>query len=218
MASESLGEFLQSMDISSSMEGGQTLVDFSAWWPGSPATFALSRLNGEVVFSVVDGNITNASSGTGRLLGLLSIQALPKRLSLDFRDVFDAGFSFDEATGTFMMENGRARTDDLLLKSSAASISVSGSTNLVDKQYDQLLTIRPGLGNTLPIIGALAAGPGGAAAGLALQGLLHSQLGEATQVQYTITGDWDNPDFEAVDVKRVESETLPGGKENSESS
>jgi uncharacterized protein YhdP len=116
------------------------------------------------------------------------------------------------------MENGRARTDDLLLKSSAASISVSGSTNLVDKQYDQLLTIRPGLGNTLPIIGALAAGPGGAAAGLALQGLLHSQLGEATQVQYTITGDWDNPDFEAVDVKRVEREPLPGSKENSDSS
>jgi uncharacterized protein (TIGR02099 family) len=218
MASESLGEFLQSMDISSSIEGGQTLVDFNAWWPGSPATFALSRLNGEVVFSVVDGNITNASSGTGRLLGLLSIQALPKRLSLDFRDVFDSGFSFDEATGTFMMENGRARTDDLLLKSSSASISVSGSTNLVDQQYDQLLTIRPGLGNTLPIIGALAAGPPGAAAGLALQGLLHSQLGEATQVQYTITGDWDNPDFEAVDVKRVESETLPGSKENSDSS
>jgi len=198
MTSESLGGFLQSMDISSSMAGGQTMVRFSAWWPGSPAKFALSRLNGEVEFTVLQGNITDANTGTGRLLGLLSIQSLPKRLALDFRDVFDSGFSFDEASGTFAMENGMASTDDVLLESSAATISISGSTDLVEKQYDQLLTIKPGLGNTLPIIGAIAAGPGGAAAGLALQGLLQEQLGEATQVQYTISGSWDEPVIEPV--------------------
>jgi uncharacterized protein (TIGR02099 family) len=217
MAAESLGAFLQTLDISSSMQGGQTLVNFSAWWPGSPAAFALARLNGQVEFSVVDGNITDASAGTGRLLGLLSIQALPKRLSMDFRDVFDSGFSFDEATGTFAMENGTATTDDMLLKSSSASISISGSTDLVEQQYDQLLTIKPGLGNTLPIIGALAGGPVGAAAGLALQGLLHKEIGEAMRVEYTITGDWDDPVFEAVDVERVEIERVepelpPGSK------
>ena len=206
MASVSLGDFLRTMDISSSMQGGQTLVDFSAWWPGSPAAFALSRLNGRIEFSVVDGNITDASAGGGRLLGLLSITALPKRLSLDFRDVFDAGFSFDRATGTFEMENGTATTDDMLLDSSAASISIEGHTDLVERQYDQLLTIRPGLGNTLPIIGAIAGGPVGAAAGLALQGLLHGQIGEATQVQYTITGDWENPVFEPFEVELAETQ------------
>jgi uncharacterized protein YhdP len=148
------------------------------------------------------------------LLGLLSIRALAKRISLDFRDVFDAGFSFDQATGTFTMENGMATTDDMLLKSSAASISITGSTNLADQQYDQLLTIRPGLGNTLPIIGVLAGGPVGVAAGLALQGLLHEQIGEATKVQYTITGDWDDPVFEAVDVERVEEK--PPSEEDSQ--
>ena len=198
MTSESLGSFLQSMDISSSMAGGQTVVQFNAWWPGSPAKFALSRLNGKVEFTVVQGNITDASVGSGRLLGLLSIQSLPKRLSLDFRDVFDSGFTFDEASGTFALENGLASTDDVLMKSSAAKISISGSTDLVDQRYDQLLTIRPGLGNTLPIIGAIAAGPGGAAAGLALQGLLQEQLGEATQVQYSISGSWDEPVIEPV--------------------
>lgn len=202
ITSESLGNFLQSMDISSPIQGGQTLVTFNAWWPGSPAAFALSRLNGEVEFSVVGGNITSASAGTGRLLGLLSVQALPKRLALDFRDVFDAGFAFDEASGTFEMQNGMATTDNVLLRSSAADISVSGRTDLVAREYDQLLTIRPGVGNTLPIIGALAAGPGGAAAGLALQGLLQEQLSEATRVQYSVTGSWEDPKFEAVEVER----------------
>jgi len=209
MTSESLGDFLETMDISSSMQGGQTVVSFSAWWPGSPAAFALSRLNGSIEFQVLDGNITEASAGGGRLLGLLSVQALPKRLSLDFRDVFDSGFSFDEAIGTFRLENGTATTDDMMLKSSAANISVSGSTDLVEQQYDQLLTIRPGLGNTLPIIGALAGGPVGAAAGLALQGLLHDEIGEASRVQYTVKGDWENPEFEAVDVERAEPVPQP---------
>lgn len=202
IASESLGGFLQSLDIASPVQGGQTLVYFNAWWTGSPAAFALSRLNGEVEFSVVEGNISNANAGSGRLLGLLSVQALPKRLALDFRDVFDAGFSFDEASGTFAMENGTASTDNVLLRSTAASISVSGRTDLVSREYDQLMTIRPGVGNTLPIIGALAAGPGGAAAGLALQGLLHQSLAEATQVRYSITGSWEDPRIEPVAVER----------------
>jgi len=205
MASESLGDFLSSMDISSSVQGGQTMVNFSAWWPGPPAAFALSRLNGLLDFRVVDGNIADAGAGSGRILGLLSIQALPKRLALDFRDVFDTGFSFDEAVGTFRMENGTATTDDMVLNSSAASISISGSTDLVNQQYDQVITIRPGLGNTLPIIGVLAGGPIGAAAGLALQGLLQGQIAEATRVQYSIKGSWDDPVIEAVDVARVES-------------
>ncbi|MEE4216683.1 MAG: YhdP family protein [Xanthomonadales bacterium] len=203
MVSESLGDFLQSLDISSSVQGGQTLVSFDAWWPGTPGNFALSRLNGQVDFSVIQGNITGASAGPGRLLGLVSFTALPKRLSLDFRDVFESGFSFDEATGTFALENGIASTDDVLLTSSAASINVSGRTDLVQQQYDQLMTIRPGVGNTLPIIGALTAGPVGVAAGLALQGLLHEELAEATKVRYTISGSWDEPIIEPVEVERA---------------
>jgi uncharacterized protein YhdP len=202
VASESLGNFLESMAIASPIQGGQTLVNLNAWWPGGPAAFALSRLNGQVEFSVVGGNITNANAGTGRLLGLLSVQALPTRLALDFRDVFDSGFSFDEASGTFEMKNGTATTDNVMLRSSSANISVTGSTNLVAREYDQLLTIRPGVGNTLPIIGALAAGPGGAAAGLALQGLLQEPLAEATQVRYAVTGSWEDPVFETIEVER----------------
>lgn len=198
MGSESLGDFLRHLDIASPMEGGQTLVDFNVWWDGSPAQFRLARLNGEVTFSVNTGVISNASPGSGRLLGLLSVQSLPKRLALDFRDVFDAGFAFDEAKGSFTMLNGSARTDDVTLKSSAANISFSGTTDLVAREYNQLITVRPGLGNTLPVIGAIAGGPGGAAAGLALQGLLHDELGEASQVQYTLTGAWDEPQIQPV--------------------
>ena len=142
------------------------MVRYDAWWPGPPAAFALARLNGEIGFSVTDGTIRSADPGAGRMLGLMSVAALPRRLALDFRDVFGTGFSFDQASGTVRLENGHAHTDNTVLESTAATLSIVGSSDLVAKRFDYMMTVRPGVGQTLPVIGAIAGGPGGAAAGL----------------------------------------------------
>jgi len=199
ITSESLGSVLEAMDISSAMQGGQTMVHFDAWWQGPPAAFALHSLNGEMDLSVVHGNILTADPGAGRMLGLLSLTELPRRLALDFRDVFDEGFHFDEATGTMSLENGNSYTDDLILKSTVAEISIVGSTDLVAQTFDYEFTVRPGVSKTLPMIGAIAGGPVGAAAGLALQALLRDALGDATEAKYTIRGPWANPLVEPVE-------------------
>jgi len=199
ISSESLGSVLEAMDISSAMRGGQTLVHFDAWWEGPPAAFALERLNGEMDVSVVQGNILTADSGAGRMLGLLSLSELPRRLSMDFRDVFDEGFSFDEASGTMILENGVNHTDDLTLSSTIAEITIIGSTDLVAKTFDYEFAVKPGVSKTLPVIGAIAGGPIGAAAGLALQAILRDALGEAAEARYTIKGPWEDPQIEPVD-------------------
>ncbi len=201
ISSESLGSVLEAMDISSAMRGGQTLVHFDAWWEGPPAAFALERLNGEMDVSVIQGNILTADSGAGRMLGLLSLSELPRRLSMDFRDVFDEGFSFDEASGTMSLENGTSYTDDMLLSSTVAEINIVGSTDLVAKTFDYEFAVRPGVSKTLPVIGAIAGGPIGAAAGLALQAILRDALGEAAEARYTIRGPWEDPQIEPVDKK-----------------
>jgi len=201
ISSESLGAVLEAMDISSAMRGGQTLVHFDAWWEGTPAAFALERLNGEMDISVVQGNILTANSGAGRMLGLLSLTELPRRLAMDFRDVFDEGFSFDEARGTMRFENGTSHTDDLLLSSTAAEITIVGSTDLVAQTFDYEFAVRPGVSKTLPVIGAIAGGPVGAAAGLALQAILRDALGEAAEARYTIRGPWEDPQIMPVDKK-----------------
>lgn len=198
ITSESLGAVLEAMDISSAMQGGQTVVHFDAWWNGPPAAFALERLNGEMDLSIVQGNILTAEPGAGRMLGLLSLSELPRRLAMDFRDVFAEGFSFDEATGTMLLENGTSFTDDLILKSTTAEISIIGSTDLVGQTFNYEFSVRPGVSKALPVIGAIAGGPVGAAAGLALQALLRDALGEAAEAKYTIRGPWANPQVEPV--------------------
>lgn len=206
LTSESLGTLMNMMDISSVLEGGQTMLHYDAWWPGPPAAFAMARLNGNIEFSVVDGRILNADAGAGRVVGLLSLSALPRRLALDFRDVFGSGFNFDQATGTITLENGTAYTDDLVLESTAATMAISGSSDLVEQQYDYLMVVRPGVSQTLPALGAVIGGPGGAAAGLALQGLLRKSLGDATEAQYTISGPWSAPAVEPVRTTPTENE------------
>ena len=211
MTSESLGSLVSAMDLSSVLEGGQTMIRYDAWWPGPPAAFALSRLNGAMNFSVIGGNIANADAGAGRVLGLLSISALPRRLALDFADVFGSGFNFDQANGTITLENGTAHTDDFVLESTAATLSVVGSSDLVAQEFDYTMTVRPGVSQALPVIGAIAAGPGGAAAGLALQGLLREALGDATEARYSISGPWSEPV-----VERLLIATVPGVQADTE--
>jgi uncharacterized protein (TIGR02099 family) len=215
ITSESLGSVLEVMDISSAMQGGQTVVHFDAWWQGPPAAFALQRLNGEMDLSIVQGNILTAEPGAGRMLGLLSLTELPRRLALDFRDVFDEGFHFDEAKGTMSLENGTSYTDDLLLKSTAAEISIVGKTDLVAQTFDYEFAVRPGVSKTLPVIGAIAGGPVGAAAGLALQALLRDALGDAAEARYTIRGPWTDPLVEPVEKSpkaAADSELLDDSK------
>ena len=211
VTSESLGTVLEAMDISSAMQGGQTLVHFDAWWDGPPAAFALANLNGDMDISIIQGNILTADPGAGRMLGLLSISELPRRLAMDFRDVFSEGFSFDEAKGTMQLENGTSYTDDLVLSSTAAEITIVGSTDLDAQTFDYEFAVRPGVSKTLPVIGAIAGGPAGAAAGLALQALLRDALGEAAEARYTIRGPWADPAVEPVEKpsRRQGSEANP---------
>jgi uncharacterized protein (TIGR02099 family) len=221
ITSESLGTVLEAMDISSAMRGGQTIISFDAWWHGPPAAFALERLNGDMEFSIIQGNILTADPGAGRMLGLLSLSELPRRLAMDFRDVFEDGYSFDEAKGTMKLENGNSYTDDMTLSSTVAEIGIAGNANLVDQTFDYEFAVRPGVSKTLPVIGAIAGGPVGAAAGLALQAILRDALGEAAEARYTITGTWEDPVIEMIgklpDTSEADKDTgqKSGGNESS---
>jgi uncharacterized protein YhdP len=129
---------------------------------------------------------------------------------MDFRDVFNEGFHFDEAKGSMRLENGISYTDDVILSSTAAEITIVGSTNLVAQTFDYEFAVRPGVSKTLPVIGALAGGPVGAAAGLALQALLRDALGEAAEARYTIQGPWTDPRVEPVGTPLDSSSVEPG--------
>ena len=70
---------------------------------GSPLSLDYPSLTGQINISIAAGQFLKAEPGVGRLLSVLSLQALPRRLVLDFRDVFQQGFAFDDISGDVQM-------------------------------------------------------------------------------------------------------------------
>ena len=200
ISTSAMSDVLRLAGYEPGIEADRAQLDLDVQWPGSPRDFSLARLFGGLDVQIGEGRIPEARPGAGRLLGLISFAAIPRRLMLDFRDVFGPGMRFDEIEGRFDLAGGLARTDGVVMRAPAATITVSGDTDMVGRQYDQMLVVAPGLGATLPVLGVLAGGPVGAAAGLVLGQLLDRPLRGAAEVRYRITGAWESPRIELVDA------------------
>ncbi|UJJ52066.1 MULTISPECIES: YhdP family protein [Rhodanobacter] len=201
-AAEDLGAMLGALGFDGLVNGGKTRDQLDASWPGAPSGLALATMDGTLSIRVDDGRIPEATSpGVGRLLGLVSLTELPRRLTLDFGDVFGKGLAFDSISGDFKLANGNAITDNLSIVGPAANISVNGRTGLRARDYDQQMVVVPHVGNSLPLVGAMVGGPVGAAAGFAVQGILGRGLNQAASARYRITGSWDEPVITLVEKR-----------------
>jgi uncharacterized protein YhdP len=199
LTAQNLGHMMDALGFPGLIDGGQTTGEIDALWPGPPSAFALDKLEtGAITLNVGEGRILDVQPGAGRFFGLLSLSEIPRRLSLDFSDFFRSGLSFNSITGTFGLDRGNAYTSNLVIKVPAADIAISGRTGLRAKDYDQQMQVTPHTSATLPIVGALAAGPVGAAAGLVLQGVLGRPMGKALGSRYQVTGSWEKPQITLI--------------------
>jgi len=187
---------------------GKTRLSINANWLGSPADFSLDRLNGTLKMRITRGQLVDVKATAGRLFGLLSIQTLPRRLSLDFSDLFGKGLAFDRIEGNFIMEDGDAYTNNLHMTGPSVDVKISGRTGLSEQDYDQRAVVVPQIANSLPVTGALF-GPVGIGLGaiLYLTGKMfdpiQTNINKLLMVEYSITGSWDDP---IVEKYRLEPE------------
>ena len=184
------------LDYDPGIESGDMAILLDVSWSGGPGDDYLATLDGELQARFGTGQLYEVDPGAGRMFGLMSIAALPRRLSLDFRDVFDKGFGFDKIGGTFRIEDGEAMTCNLSLQGPAADIGIVGRTDLVDGYYDQSAVVSANVGSTLPIVGAVVAGPQAAAAMFLFSQIFKKPLQEVGQIYYGIKGPWDEPVIE----------------------
>ncbi len=169
---------------------------------GPPRSEFLDELDGEVAISIRNGQLDEVEPGAGRVFGLLSVAALPRRLSLDFRDVFNRGLGFDKIEGTFRIVNGDAYTCDLSLEGSVADIGVVGRAGLAKRDYNQTALVGADVGSSLPAVGAVVGGPPAAAALLLFSQIFKKPLEELGQAYYQVSGDFDDPTIERTDARR----------------
>jgi uncharacterized protein (TIGR02099 family) len=179
-------------------KSGKMVFDLS--WLGAPTTESVTMAAGHIQLSLDKGQITGLKPGAGRVLGLSSIAELPRRLALDFSDLTDKGLAFDTVRGDFVLRGGNAYTENVLLKGPAAEIGLIGRVGLKNKDYDQTAVVTGNVGSSLsiPLAGALVAGPLGAAAVLLFQEVFKQPLKYLARGYYRITGSWDNPTVERI--------------------
>ncbi|MBT8067533.1 MAG: TIGR02099 family protein [Gammaproteobacteria bacterium] len=198
MTSSNVVETMRRLGFAPGIASDQMTVNLDLNWSGGPRGDFLDVLDGEVQVRFGDGQLEEVEPGAGRMFGLMSIVELPRRLSLDFRDVFSKGFGFDKIAGTFRIVDGESYTCDLSLEGPAADIGIVGRVSLAGRDYDQSAVVSANFGDTLPIVGAVVAGPQVAAALLVFSQIFKKPLQEAGQVYYGIKGSWDKPLVEST--------------------
>ncbi|MCY4284735.1 MAG: DUF3971 domain-containing protein [Thiotrichales bacterium] len=200
MHGDDLRQMLETLGFDgSALAGGTTDISLRGSWAGVPTDFAVENLSGVTHFRSNDGRLTQLEQGlTRRVFGLLTITSLPRRLLLDFGDIFKEGFGYDRIEGSFAIENGNAYTSDLYVESDIARFDVVGRTGLLLRDYDQIVTVTPKISSTLPLVPIWIA-----------QKIVNFNLfDKAFSYQYTIRGTWDEPDVELVRTQRREDASL----------
>ncbi len=204
--SEDFGALLAGFGFGGRLAGGKGEARLDAAWPGSPSGFKIGNLQGTLSLTVKDGRLVDVEPGAGRVLGLLSVAELPRRLLLDFRDLFSKGFAFNRIGGSVHFGDGQARSDDMGIDGPAAEIRIRGSADLRAQTFDQHIEVLPKSGNLLTVAGAIAGGPVGAAVGAFANAMLKKPLGEMGAKSYRVTGPWKEP---KVDVSGREPAQAP---------
>lgn len=191
--SQDFGALLAGVGQGGRLDGGVGEARFDASWSGSPAAFRIAALEGSLALTVKDGRLVEVEPGAGRVLGLLSVAELPRRLMLDFRDLFSRGFVFNRIDGRLLFEDGLARSEQLVIDGAAAEIHIGGSADLRAQTYDQVIEVQPRTGGLLTAVGAITGGPVGAAVGAVANAVFEKPLGRMGARSYHVTGPWKDP-------------------------
>ena len=189
---KSIEKVLGRLGYPEAVRRGDAHLEAKLGWQGSPFSVDYGSLGGTMTLEARRGQFNKLEPGVGRLLGILSLQSLPRRITLDFRDIFSEGFAFDRIAGHFAVIKGQMTTSDLEVVGPAAKVFMSGDVNLIDETQTLKVRVQPAVGETLAV-GAMIANPVAGAVAWAAQKLFKDPLDQAFAFEYAVTGSWGDP-------------------------
>lgn len=179
---------------------GQGTAQFELSWPGPAYLPSLADLDGRIKLNIEQGNIIPVEPGAGRMVGLFALQALPRRLNLDFTDISNDGLAFNRITGDALIDKGVVDVNLIQLTGPIGVVDVVGISDLNTRQFDQTITVLPRISAALPIIGVISGGASAGIGALIATGVLKAlglDLDRIGLREYDLTGTWDEPVFQS---------------------
>ncbi len=187
------GELLARHGMKGVVRRGKGRMEGQVAWLGSPISVDYPSMNGQFIVNVEDGQFLKADPGLAKLLGVLSLQSLPRRLTLDFRDVFSEGFAFDFVRGDVKIEQGIASTNNLQMKGVNAAVLMEGSASLADETQNLRVMVVPEINAGTASLVLTAINPAIGLGSFLAQYFLRRPLAQATTQEFQIDGTWADP-------------------------
>ncbi|GAB4401772.1 MAG: YhdP family protein [Rhodoferax sp.] len=198
------GALLSQLGMPGVVRQAQGVLQGQIAWQGPPMRLHYPSMSGALSVDMAAGQFLKADPGLTKLLGVLNLQALPRRLALDFRDVFSEGFAFDSLRGDIGLDHGLAVTRNLQMKGVNAAVLMEGQADLARETQDLRVVVVPeinaGTASLLATLVNPALGLGSVLAQLVLRGPLIA----ANTQEFHIDGPWTDPQ-----VTRVPQKTQP---------
>jgi uncharacterized protein YhdP len=176
-------------------------------WLGSPLALDVPSLSGQMNLTLENGQFLKVNPGAGRLLSVLSLQSLPRRMVLDFRDVFQQGFAFDNLVGDVSVNQGVARTNNLRMRGSLAAVLMEGSADIAAESQNLRVIVVPEVNAGTASLAYAVINPAVGLATFLAQVFLRQPLMQANTREFQISGPWADPKVERVERKL--NEALP---------
>jgi uncharacterized protein (TIGR02099 family) len=187
-----VGAVLGRLGYPALVAGGKAQLDGKVSWQGEPLAFDSASLSGDLRLSAEDGQFLEIEPGIGKLISLMSLQALPRRIALDFRDVFSKGFRFDRVDAASHVEHGLMQIPDFRMRGPAAEVQMSGEVDLARETQELHVRVVPGLGDSASTVIGIVNPVAGVTAALA-QRVLKNPLGQMFAHEFSVTGGWSEP-------------------------
>ncbi len=204
------GDLLGRFGMKDIVRRGKGQMEGQVAWLGSPLSLDYPTLAGSFKVNVETGQFLKADPGIAKLLGVLSLQSLPRRLALDFRDVFSEGFVFDYFRGDVKIDQGIAFSDNLQMKGVNAAVLMEGQADLSRETQDIRVVVVPEINAGTASLIAAAINPAIGLGSFLAQFVLRKPLMEAATQEFHIDGSWLDPKIQRVNSKAA-AEREKGG-------
>lgn len=204
-----VGNLMDRLGVVGTIKGGTATLKGDVRWHGTPLALDYDSLSGDMTLKANRGQFLKADPGVAKLLGVLSLQGLTRRLSLDFTDLFAGGFAFDEIDADVKVQDGVASTDNFAMRGVSAIVAIDGSADLARETQNLHVRVLPQINlGTGSIAYALLVNPVIGLGTLAIGEVLRDPISKALAFEYNVTGPWTDPTI-AKAVKRVGGPSEP---------
>lgn len=193
------GGLLARLGTPDAIRGGEGRLEGDVSWQGSPISLDYASMNGKMNLLVEKGQFLKTEPGAARLLGVLNLQALPRRLTLDFRDVFSEGFAFDFVRGDVRVEQGIASTNNLQMKGVVAGALIEGRADIVRETQDLKVVVVPEINAGTASLYVATINPLIGLTSYLAQSILTKPLIRAGTSEFHVDGTWSDPRVTKVD-------------------